>query len=70
MKAQTHTEFEQECIANAVAYTAVRGSGFSRVRHDCKTMEEAEAKAAEYGDGRTMIYAVTAKGFSAHVKNA
>ncbi len=34
------------------------------------TLELAEAFATTFGDRRTMIYAVTAEGRSAHIKNA
>jgi hypothetical protein len=33
-------------------------------------MDQAEAFAATFGDRRTMIYAVTAEGRAAHIKNA
>jgi len=33
-------------------------------------MAEAVAYAKGYGDGRTMIYAVTAEGRDAHIRNA
>lgn len=58
------------CLENAVIFTAVRGRGFSRIRTDHKTRAEAEAEAAKYGDGKTMIYAVTEAGNSAHICNA
>jgi hypothetical protein len=37
---------------------------------DPKDLALAEAFAATFGDSRTMIYAVTAEGRSAHIKNA
>jgi hypothetical protein len=36
----------------------------------CKTLPEAQAFGAAIGDGRTMIYAVTGLGHSAHITNA
>jgi hypothetical protein len=68
MKSQNY--HETFCLENAIAFTAVRGLGIKRVRTDHAALEEAEAEAARYGDGRTMIYAITALGNSAHIKNA
>ena len=64
------TPREEQVIADAVAFTAVRGVKSNRVRVDCTTMAEAERVAAEFGDGRTMIYAVDETGGAAHIKNA
>ena len=64
------TPREEQVIAAAVAYTAVRGVLSNRVRIDCASLQEAEEAAASYGDGRTMIYAVDANGGAAHIKNA
>ena len=61
---------ETFCLDNAVSFTAVRGFGAKRIRTDHATKAEAEAKAKTYGDGRTMIYAITAQGNSAHICNA
>lgn len=58
------------CLENAVSFTAVRGFGRKRIRTEHATREDAEAKASEYGDGRTMIYAITDAGNSAHICNA
>lgn len=58
------------CLENAVAFTAVRGLGRKRTRTDHETLDGALAEAARHGDGRTMIYAVTAAGNSAHIRNA
>lgn len=66
----TQTTYEAECLANAAYFTAVRGFGRNRTRKDCPTLEAARAEAATHGDGRTMIYAVTANGLSAHIENA
>ena len=56
--------------ASAAYFTAVRGFGANRTRVQASTIEEAEAIAASHGDGRTMIYAVSHEGGSAHLKNA
>ena len=58
------------CLENAVSFTAVRGVGRKRIRTEHATREDAEATAAKYGDGRTMIYAITDAGNSAHICNA
>ena len=61
---------ETFCLENAASFTAVRGFGSKRIRTDHATKAEAEAQAKTYGDGRTMIYAITAQGNSAHICNA
>jgi len=66
MKQNPHEIF---CLENAVSFTAVRGFGRNRVRTDHTSRAEAEAEAALYADGRTMIYAITAAGNSAHICN-
>ena len=68
----THKEtaHERNCLANAVSFTAVRGRGAQRNRQDFASFDAAKAYATEQGDGRTMIYAVTANGSSAHITNA
>lgn len=63
-----HAEF---CFKNASHFTAVRGlRPQSRTRVEFKTFEDACAYAAEIGDKRTMIYAVTTDGRDAHICNA
>jgi hypothetical protein len=61
---------ETFCLENAASFTAVRGFGNKRIRTDHATREDAEAMAQKYGDGRTMIYAITDAGNSAHICNA
>jgi len=62
---QTH------CLANAIYFTAVRGRNpSSRTRVQFPTIAEAVAYGANFGDGRTMIYAVTAKGQADHIINS
>ena len=61
---------ETFCLDNAASFTAVRGFGKNRIRTDHATKTEAEAQAKTYGDGRTMIYAITPQGNSAHICNA
>lgn len=61
---------ETFCLDNAVSFTAVRGFGQNRIRTSHGTKEQAESEAQTYGDGRTMIYAVTDLGNSAHICNA
>ena len=63
------TTHEAKCLAEADHFTAVRGRNpFTRTRSRHATLEEAQA--AGLGDGRTMIYAVTATGSAAHICNA
>ena len=72
MKAKNTNPHETFCLANAAYFTAVRGGlrGAEKIKHTCKDMAEADEFAGRYKDGRTMIYAVTADGHSAHIKNA
>jgi hypothetical protein len=59
------------CLNNAVYFTAIRGRRPStRTRMQFDTIEEAKQYAQQFGDGCTMIYAVTAKGSSDHIVNA
>ena len=67
---QHTTPREADVFSGAVQFTAVRGLAASRIRRECATLEEAESVAREYGDGRTMIYAIDAMGGCAHIKNA
>lgn len=65
------TAHEAECLAKADHFVAVRGrTPKERTRKECATMADAEGYAKGFGDGRTMIYAVTAAGRSAHIANA
>lgn len=64
------TSHEQHCLDNAASFSAARGRGFSRTVHYFATMEAAKEYASTFGDGRTMIYAVTADGSGAHITNA
>ena len=63
-------EYEAKCFADAVSFTAVRGRGYNRMRADFATYDDAVQHAAVFGDGRTMIYAVTDAGMTAHITNA
>jgi hypothetical protein len=69
MKIQ-QTTHEANCLINAASFSAVRGRGAQRTRKDFPSFDAAKAYAAEHGDGRTMIYAVTETGSSAHIINA
>ena len=42
----------------------------TRTREQFATLPEAQAFGAAIGDGRTMVYAVTGLGHSAHITNA
>jgi hypothetical protein len=70
MKKHEQTGHEAFCLTNAAYFTAVRGFGAKRTRTECESIERAREVAAGYGDGRTMIYAITAEGRSAHIENA
>ena len=70
-KTQQHTTHEIFCMENADHYVAVRGSKPSnRIRREFPSLAAARAFAAAFGDRRTMLYAVTALGHSAHIENA
>jgi hypothetical protein len=71
MKISALTSHEAFCLAKADHFVAVRGrTPRDRSRETFATLAAAEAFAATFGDSRTMIYAVTAEGRSAHIKNA
>ena len=58
-------------VSNAAHFVAARGrTPATRTREQFATMPEAQAFGAAIGDGRTMIYAVTTLGHSAHITNA
>ena len=64
----THEEF---CRKNAAHFVVARGrTPATRTREQFATLPEAQAFGAAIGDGRTMIYAVTSLGHSAHIINA
>lgn len=67
---QLATTHEQHCFENADHFTAVRGRGAKRTKVVCGSFTAAKDHAERHGDGRTMIYAVTAEGSSAHICNA
>jgi hypothetical protein len=70
-RATPMTGYEAHCLAAADHFVAVRGrTPRDRSRETFATLAQAEAFAATFGDRRTMIYAVTAEGRSAHIKNA
>lgn len=66
----TIEEHQQQMTRDADHFTAVRGMGFKRTKETFPDLDAAEAYASGFGDGRTMLYAVTADGRSAHLKNA
>ena len=70
-RATTMTGHEANCLAAADHFVTVRGrTPRDRSRETFSTLELAEAFATTFGDRRTMIYAVTAEGRSAHIKNS
>lgn len=65
------TSFEANCLAAADHFIACRGSKpATRIRARFDRIDQAEAFASTFGDSRTMIYAITAEGHSAHIKYA
>jgi len=65
------TAHEEFCLKNAAHFVAARGrTPVTRTREQFATLPEAQAFGAAIGDGRTMIYAVTGLGHSAHITNA
>ena len=64
------TPREREVFERAILFTAVRGVQNVRTREEFPSLEEAMAYGAEFGDGRTMIYAVDDLGAAAHICNA
>lgn len=70
-KIKQPTGHEIFCLENAAYFVAVRGRRpADRIRREVATIEDARAFAAEFNDGRTMIYAITDAGNSAHIENA
>jgi hypothetical protein len=70
MKNKRTDPHREYCLANAVLFTAIRGRNpRSRTRAEFSNIEDAKAYAANFGDKRTMIYAVTEKGEADHVMN-
>ena len=67
MKPTPRTEHELNVIANAVAWTCVRGRGASRTVTRHATHNDALLGAVR--DGRTMIYAIDAYDLCVHVEN-
>ena len=64
----THETF---CLENAAHFVAARGrTPTQRTRETFATLDEAKSYARAIGDGRTMIYAITALGNVAHITNA
>lgn len=66
----TLAAYEADIRNRAEYYTAVRGFGGNRTRAEFKTLDEARAAAATFGDRKTMIYAVAASGQSVLVLKA
>ena len=68
---KTLTTYEEFCLKNAAHFVAARGrTPSTRTRAQFATLPEAQAFGSTIGDGRTMIYAVTPLGHSAHITNA
>lgn len=66
----TLEEYEQYCKDNAKYFRAVRGSKPSnRVKTNHKSFELVQRYAAQFGDKRTMVYAVTKDDECRHICN-
>jgi hypothetical protein len=64
-------QHEKLCLDKAEYFTAVRGMNpRTRTKITFLAMADAVEYAKAFGDGRTMIYAVSPDGGSAHIKNA
>lgn len=62
---------QAHCLSNAIYFTAIRGRNpATRTRKEFPSLEEACAYGAAFGDGRTMIYAVTERNSYDHITNA
>ena len=65
------TGLEANCLAAADHFIVCRGSKpATRIGAQFDWIDQADAFAATFGDSRTMIYAVTSEGRSAHIKNS
>lgn len=65
------TAREADVLARATRFAAVRGRNpATRTRVEVATIDLAREEARKHGDGRTMIYAITDDGASAHIENA
>jgi len=65
----TLNEYEKQCLEAGTIFTAVRIISGKRSRKDFDTIEAAQEYAAQFDGKRTMIYAVTKFGNSAHICN-
>ena len=65
------TSYEETIFNEAIHFIAVRGSNSrNRTRQEFSTFEAAKQYGSEYGDKRTMVYAVNELGSAAHICNA
>jgi len=65
------TNHEEFCLKNAAHFVAARGrTPATRTREQFATLPEAPAYGTAPRHRRTMIYAVTPLGHSAHITNA
>ena len=65
------TAHEENIFNQATYFVAVRGRNrFNRTRDEFPCIEEAKQFASNFGDNRTMIYAVNKHGSAANICNA
>lgn len=66
----TREEYDLSIIGDAAYFTVVRGANpKTRTRLEAVSIEAARSIADEFGDGRSMIYAVGKSGRDCHVEN-
>lgn len=65
----TVTDYEHYIYKNADHFTVARGRGFNRTIEKADCFTDALKIAKRYNDGKSMIYAVTSEGRSAHIAN-
>jgi len=63
------TDYEKKIYEERTHWVVVRGRGKNRVRQTCKTFFDVVDYATQFGDGRTMCYAVNEHNSSAHICN-
>lgn len=63
------TDYEKYIYDQRTHFVCVRGRGAKRVRQKCDTELDVLDFVTQFGDNRTMVYAVNKIGSSAHICN-
>ena len=63
------TDYEKKIYEERTHFVCVRGRGRNRVRETCNTELDVLDFVTQYGDNRTMVYAVNEHNSSAHICN-